>query len=382
MQWAVSLALAPLTFLVFGGVSLVGLLANLVAIPVMSFVLVPLVLAGAVCALAWPLACGPLFALAAALHDLLWPVLVWAADLDLAVWRREPPPWWLVLSLPAALLLLLRWPWVLRAAAAAMALPLVFAPSRMPAPGEARVWLLDAGRGSAALVLTRHHALLFDTGDEWNTRGSRAARVVLPAMDALGLRRLDRVILPRLDADRARGAALLALEREVAQVVVGGHWQGTSLPVRACRDESYVRDGVAFEVFAAGPRDCALRVAVGPHAILLGGDLDARAERALLSRLPAGRLASDVVLMGRGASPQASSREWIETSAARLAIAAGGLPGSAARGRTLERWRDAGIPVLDMRYEGDVEIALRMQGFAVLGTARTARYPFAWRRVE
>jgi competence protein ComEC len=143
-----------------------------------------------------------------------------------------------------------------------------------------------------------------------------------------------------------------------------------------------MRDGVTFEVFAAGPRDCALRVAAGPHAILLGGGLDARAERALLSRLPAGRLASDVVLMGRGASPQASSREWIETSAARVAIAAGGLAGSASRAETLGRWRDAGIPVLDTLYEGDIEIALGMQGFAVLGTARTSRYPFAWRRVE
>ena len=54
------LALAPLTFAVFDGVSLAGLWVNLLAIPLMSFVLVPLVLLGALAALvaARPLCAG------------------------------------------------------------------------------------------------------------------------------------------------------------------------------------------------------------------------------------------------------------------------------------------------------------------------------------
>ncbi len=67
VQFAVTLALAPLTFAVFGGVSLVGLAVNCFAIPIVSFVFVPLVLAGAVAALVAPAACGALFSLAAAI---------------------------------------------------------------------------------------------------------------------------------------------------------------------------------------------------------------------------------------------------------------------------------------------------------------------------
>ena len=380
LQWAVTLALAPLTFVVFGGVSLSGLAANLLAIPVISFVLVPVVLVGALCALAWPLACAPLFALADAVHRMLWPALVWAADLEFAVWRHAPATGWLLLALPAALLLLLRWPRALRVAAMGMVLPLVFPHSRLPPTGEVRIVVLDAGAGAATLVLTRHHATLFDTGDTWNTRGTRAVRVVMPAMDLLGLRRLDRVVLPRLDPDRAQGVALLAHERAVSQVLVGGHWPGTTLPVRSCRDARYQHDGVTFEILSAGRLDCVMRVSVGRHSFLLSGDLDERGERALLARRPA--LASDVILMSRGGSSQGSGLRWIEASQARLAIATGGRAAAASRARTLERWRAAGVPVLDVLREGDIEMRLGLQGFAVLGTARTARHPFAWRRLE
>src|SRR4029078_2084778 len=48
LQLAVMVTLAPLTFAVFGGVSLVGFGVNLLAISLISFVFVPLILAGAV----------------------------------------------------------------------------------------------------------------------------------------------------------------------------------------------------------------------------------------------------------------------------------------------------------------------------------------------
>jgi competence protein ComEC len=380
LQLAVTVALAPLTFAVFGGLSLVGLAVNLLAIPVISFVFVPLVLAGALAGLMFPMACAPLFALAATLHQWLWPALVWAADLDVAVWRFQPPAWWFALALPAGLLLLLCWPRALRVAGLCLLLPLLFAPSRLPAHGNARVLVLDAGRSSAALVVTQAHVLLFDTGDAWNTRGSRVARLVIPALDAFAVRRIDQLVLPRLDADRAQGAALLAHEREVSDIVVGGGWAGTSLPARACRDERHSRDGVEIELFAAGAGGCVLRVSVAGHAMFFAGDLDMAAEQNLLARFPPAALSSQVVLMSRGASARASGRKWIEASGARLAIAAGGHGGAASRAQALARWQAADVPVLDVLHEGGIEIGLGMQGFAVLSTARAARYPFAWRR--
>jgi competence protein ComEC len=384
LQLSVMLALAPLTFAVFGGVSLAGLLVNLVAIPVISFVLVPLVLLGALTAACWPAADALPFEVAAFLYERLWPAMVWAADFDASLWRFEPAWWWYLMAVPAALLLLRHWPASLRLTAAGMVLPLVWSPSRLPDAGTLRVSVFDAGRGTAVLLATNTHLLLFDTGDSWNTHGTRAARVVIPALNAVTRRRIDLLVLPALNPDRALAAALLANEARVDAIRVGGGWPGTSLPAVRCSDDRFHWDGIEFQTFVAGAHGefCALRVVAGRHALLLGGDLDAAAERDLLSRLPAGALASDAVLMSRQASALGSSPQWIEAAAAELAIATGGVAASDSRTQAIARWRRAGVRVMDTREMGGIEIGFGTQGVALLATARTARYPFAWRRVE
>jgi competence protein ComEC len=349
----------------------------------MSFVLVPLVLLGALAALIFPIGCAPIFGAAATLYGWLWPGLVWAADADLARWQMTPPPWWFAIALAAGLGVLFRWPWPLRMTGCVMALPLLFAASRMPEAGTARVSVFDM-RGTSILITTHSHVLLFDTGDGWNTRGSPARRLILPALAALGRERIDLLILPALDADRAQAAALLADERELPHIVVGGGWPATPLPTERCRDARFAWDGVSFESWASGDqrRFCVLRVSVHGHALLLAGDLDAAAERALVRRLPAGALASAAAVMSRQASSLASSAEWIEGTAPGLAIATGGLAQSESRARTLARWRGSGARILDTRRDGALELGIGTAGVTVLRTAREARYPFHWRRTE
>ncbi|MEJ0084344.1 MAG: DNA internalization-related competence protein ComEC/Rec2 [Pseudomonadota bacterium] len=383
LQLAVMVALAPLTFAVFDGVSLAGLWVNLLAIPIMSFVLVPLVLLGGLAALLWPALCAPIFGIAAALYEWLWPGLVWAAEADLARWQMTPPLWWFAFALACGWLLLCRWPWPLRTTGCVMALPLLFAASRMPEAGTAQVSVFDT-RGTAILIATRDHVLLFDTGDGWNTHGSPARQLVLPALAALGRERIDLLILPALNADRAQGAALLADQRGLAHIVVGGGWPATSLPASRCRDSRFTWDGVNFETWVGGggSRYCVLRVSVDGHGVVLAGDMDAAAERGLLRRLPAGSLASEAAVLGRQASSLASSAEWIEAVAPGWAIATGGAAETGTRIRTLARWRESGAQVLDTRRDGAVELDLGTKGTTLRRIARSARYPFHWRRSE
>jgi competence protein ComEC len=346
-------------------------------------VLVPLVLLGALTALLLPGLCAPIFAAAATLYEWLWPCLTWAADRDLARWQMTPPWWWIALALCGGLLMLFRWPLPLRLTGCALALPLLFAASRLPEPGIARLSVFDA-RGTAVLVATRSHILVFDTGDGWNTQGSQIKQLALPALAALDRPRVDLLILPALNPDRALGAALLADQRALTQILVGGGWSATSLPTARCRDSRFNWDDVHFEIWAAGParRYCLLRISVGTHSVLLAGDLDAAAERALVRRLPTGTLASDAVLMSRQASSLASSAEWIEATAPRWAIATGGIAGSDSRGRALARWSQAGARILDTRRDGALELGLGTSGVEVRKIARSARYPFHWRRAQ
>jgi len=384
LQCAILLALAPLTFAVFGGLSLAGLAVNLVAIPLVSFVLVPLVLAGALAGIVAPVASSVFFGMASRMYEALWPALTWAADSEYALWRAAPPSWWFPFAMAAALVMLRRWPAPLRWSATCAVLPLVFAPSRMPDSGTARVSVLDVGRGTAALVVTHSHVLLFDTGDSWNTRGARVYRWLLPALDALGRDRIDLVVLPTLDGDRASGTAALAFERDVPEILVGGGWPASELPVRRCADSEFRWDEVRFQSFSAGVggSHCVMRVSVGEHAILLGGDLSAAAERGLAARLPPHTLESTVVLVSRQASAMASAREWIEASAPDLAIATGGIAKSHSRAETLARWRASGAEVLDTRRVGGVELGFGTSGVHVVAMARVSRYPYVWRRLQ
>jgi beta-lactamase superfamily II metal-dependent hydrolase len=122
-------------------------------------------------------------------------------------------------------------------------------------------------------------------------------------------------------------------------------------------------------------------VSAGSHAILLGGDLDAAAERGLVGRLAPDALASTVVLMSRQASATASAREWIEASTAVLAIATGGIANSQSRATTLARWRASGVTVVDTRRVGGVDLGFGTPGLSRVAMARVSRYPCVWRRL-
>ena len=289
------------------------------------------------------------------------------------------PKWWFLCALPAVEVGLWRWPAGLRLSAACLVLPLLFAPSRMPEPGIVRLRVLDAGRGSLSLVATATQALLFDTGDGWNTGGTRIRQFALPALDALGRSVVDELVLPTLTPDRAAGAAWLAHERRLGRVRVGGGWPASSLPTEPCVDGVFRRDGVIFQFYSSRGRYCVLRVVAGVRSILLAGDLDLPAERALLVRLPADALTSDVVVLSRQASSLGASPQWIEATAPTLAIATGGMEHSAARAAAIERWRRTGAIVHDTRIEGAVELTIGTHGI-VVERARRSRYPFAWRR--
>ena len=85
-QAVVTLALAPLSLLLFGQVSIVGLLANAVAIPWVTLCITPLALAGALLPAAWDLAAWAVQALAAFLALL--------AALPFASYSGAAPPLW------------------------------------------------------------------------------------------------------------------------------------------------------------------------------------------------------------------------------------------------------------------------------------------------
>jgi competence protein ComEC len=107
-QWVVTWALTPLSILFFGQISVVGLLANLLAIPWVTLVITPLAMLGVVV--------GPLWSIAAGAVALLSQVLQWLAELPFAVLSLPQAPLWAgVVGLLGGVLLVAPWPASLRA---------------------------------------------------------------------------------------------------------------------------------------------------------------------------------------------------------------------------------------------------------------------------
>lgn len=322
-QGVMTLALAPLTLLLFGQVSLVGVLANVLAIPWVSFVVTPLALLGLLAPPLWQLAAWVL----APLLVLLQALAAWPG----AVLQLPAPPLWAgLLAVLGGLRLALKGP--LRPLGLPLLLPaLCWQPVR-PAAGEFALLAADIGQGNAVLVQTAGHTLLYDSGPRYSAHSDAGARVLLPLLQALGLR-LDRLVLSHTDTDHTGGAqALLQAQPQLQLWGAAAPGRAADAPCRA--GQRWQWDGVEFaflhplagENLAAlrpNASSCVLRITSAQGvAALLVGDIERPQERALLER--AAPLRADWLLVPHHGSQTSSSAEFIAAVAPRWALVQAG----------------------------------------------------------
>jgi len=284
-QGVVTVALTPLTLLLFGQFSVVGLVANLAAIPWVTLLVTPLSLLGVLVPPLWDVAAWAVQGLSG--------VLEWLARWPWAALFRPVAPWPLaVLAVVGGVLLVLRLPWAMRLAGLMLIWPaLLYMPPR-PAAGHFELLALDVGQGSAVLLRTASHSLLYDTGPRYGPQPDAADagdRVVLPLLRAFG-ERLDAVIVSHSDSDHSGGAVsvqaaqpqarwLSSYDADAARRCVAGQrwrWDGVDFEVLHPQPDHYGQDGRGR--LSSNAMSCVLRVSNGAHSAWLGGDIDAAQE--------------------------------------------------------------------------------------------------------
>ncbi len=314
-QGLITLALAPLTLLLFGQVSVVGLLANLLAIPLVGNVLTPLALAGLVCPPLWQVVDAGLALWLRSLEAMAaWP---------LAVFERPALPTALaMLAVLGGVLLVQRLPWSLRGWAVLLLWPvLTYEPAR-PAPGTFELLAADVGQGTGVLLRTQHHTLLYDTGPTAGRQNDAGQRVLVPLLRAGG-DRLDALVLSHNDNDHTGGAHSVLLAQPQAEV-----WSSfDTLPdfavaARPCQaGQRWEWDGVAFDFLhpsdteagqdmSDNARSCVLRVQANGRTALLTGDIPAKVEKQLLADHPG--LHADLLLAAHHGSKTSSDPAWLK----------------------------------------------------------------------
>jgi competence protein ComEC len=364
-QHVVSLALLPATLLLFGSVSLVAPLANLVAIPAFSCVLVPVTLLGTLFLGLAPTLAQSLFGLAGWCMDRLWPVLEWAARLPAAIIHPPTPSIGIsILLVIGVLAALLPLSWSLRLPSLLL-VPLLLANTAHRAPGDFTITTLDVGQGLAVVVQTKSHVLLFDAGPRFRNGRSAGELAVVPYLHNVGVRALDLVIVSHADSDHSGGVAAVERALSLREVRRGDEVQGLNVPTAACeRGEAWIWDEVRFEFLSPGRAEhwsenegsCVLEITNAHGRALLTGDIEASTE-GYLAGLGMWRV-SDVIVIPHHGSRSSSSVALVDSIAARYAIVSAG-----ARNRwhfphseVVERWCRADAQVISTADWGAISV--------------------------
>ncbi|MGC1328866.1 DNA internalization-related competence protein ComEC/Rec2, partial [Pseudomonas sp.] len=363
-QWLMAVGLlAPLLALGMP-VSLGGPLANLVAVPWVSIAVLPAALLGALMLPVPWLGEGLLWTVGGLLA-LLFDGLAWlAAWLPAWVPPGLPLGVWLLVSVGVLLLLLpaglpmrpLGWPLVLLAVAP---------PPQLLPYGEAQVTQLDVGQGLSVLIRTRHHALLYDAGPR--TPGQDAGeRVVVPNLRDQGVRTLDLMLISHAHMDHSGGAPAVMRSLPVTAVWSGEAEQlPASLAAQPCESgRSWQWDGVNFTVWRwaqardSNPSSCVLLVEAKGEQLLLGGDIDSAAERALVASGLS--LGSHWLQSPHHGSRTSSSQALLDAMQPRGALISRGYGNSFGHphGQVLDRYRAQGMEVHDNALHGALHLRL------------------------
>lgn len=336
IQGGLGLGLLPLLAGYFQRASLIAPLANLFAVPVVGLFIVPLTLAGVMLVLIWPRAGQALLGLDAWLVARLWQVLDGLSGFPLAEWVAPMPGSGALIVAGLGVLLLLaprgvpaRW------LGTVLLLPLLWPLPDRPLAGEARFTLLDVGQGLAAVVETRHHVLVYDTGPRFSSRFDTGRAVVAPYLIARGYRAIDTLIISHGDNDHRGGTRSLLAAIPAARVLSSVPRRlaadGVQDRVETCRRGQQWRwDGVVFRLLAPqasrgrGNNDsCVLAVQAGPSRLLLSGDIEAAAETELLANDAAG-LRADILVVPHHGSRTSSTPGFVQAVAPAYALFATG----------------------------------------------------------
>lgn len=388
-QWVATLGLLPLTVILFGQASLAGPVANLVAIPWWSLVVVPLSLVGTALEglqAGWG---GGAWRLAAWAFDLSWPAFERLGASPLALWWLPEPRWFaLPMALAAAFWLLLPRGIPGKPLAALLWLPLLWPDRQLPRHGEVELVVIDVGQGLALLVRTARHALLYDMGPAIPEGYDAGERTVVPALHALGVRRLHTMVVSHGDADHAGGLAAVR-RRFPAPRLLAPQGAGIDGAAPCLAGTQWRRDGVAFRIlhpplhfpYLRNEASCVLRIETAHGAMLLVGDIGVPVEERLVGRVP-GDLPADVVVVGHHGSRHSSTPGFVNATGARLALVSAGYGNRFGHpdAGVVARWQAAGATVLETASGGGLRIRLGAGGLES-GTER-ARRPRLWDAVR
>jgi competence protein ComEC len=381
VQAGISITLAPLGVYWFQQASLPGLLANLVAIPVVSFLIVPLVLIAMLFLfLPGPLATWLLTLAGYTSHWLLMTLEYFALLQPPGLSTTQTPGLMsTLLAILGAVVLLLPRGLPHRYLGVLMMMPLVIPSGSSPGDDGTQADILDVGQGLAVLVASREYLMVYDTGPGNGLAGEHGWDMVdgtiRPVITAAG-RTPDLVVVSHADLDHAGGLARMHELFPEARFLA-------SLPVDRSRVErcrsahQWLGGELRFKVLHPSPglpylgnnSSCVISVTGNGLNLLLSGDISQVVEQRLVQQ---GLKQHQFLTAPHHGSSTSSSASFINTLQPSLVLVSAGANNRFGfpRSDVMHRYAQANVRTLNTAQCGGIRIITSEHAAARVITAR------------
>lgn len=371
MQWLIALGMAPTLLIWQLQFPLVAPVVNFLAIPLFSFVIIPVSLAGTALMMISPSWGVPVLGVAAWILENSMEILTLAANMNLFA-RVSPgisPLIWPFIGIGSLLLLAPagvpgRWLGLI------LLLPLVYHHTP-PSPQKGEVWIhmLDVGQGLALVVRTHKHTLVYDTGPRYSPTFDTGSVVLIPFLEDQGIKQIDTVVLSNGDDDHQGGFLSLASRFSIPKLFSGEPDRGVKQGAEQClAGTEWFWDGVLFRIlhpddaskWSGNNASCVLSIQSPGGSILIPGDIEAAAEKRLIQH---GReqLATDLLVVPHHGSKTSSGIKFANAANPRFALVSAGYLNRYRfpRKEVVRRWEAQGASVVTTAEHGAISFFLR-----------------------
>ncbi|HSC74848.1 MAG TPA: DNA internalization-related competence protein ComEC/Rec2, partial [Pseudomonadales bacterium] len=390
LHWLIFLLMAPVLLYVYGRLPLLSLPLNILAVPWVSFLTLPLGFAALIIYPVSQTLAGWLLQLSGWTLDVYWQVMQWGIDVG--------KDWQLFMGgvnfvelllvvIGLCLVFLVPKDLPLRYCGIFLCLPLLLPNHIKLQPSEVEVTVLDVGQGLATIVRTARHTLVYDTGDRRSDRFDAGRDIVTAALRNFRTDSLDMLVISHADSDHAGGRKGLLQEFSASQL-----WSGT--PEQLSDAESYLPcragmqwrwDGVIFKVLwpdstgstSDNNRGCVVLIDNGVRRILLTADIEREAEQKLLG---SGQdIHADVMLAPHHGSKTSSSPAFLTAVNAQTVIVSSGFRNRFKHPATaiVSRYHEKGMQMLNTAETGAVNLRVSAAGIVIKPALCEQR--FFWR---
>jgi competence protein ComEC len=371
-------ALLPLLFLFFQSGSMVSPVANIVAVPVVSFILLPLSLFGLVLLLFTPESANVIFRFVDLVFNYLWQFLSYLTELPFAsLMLPQPNTVQVVFAMLGLLIMLAPRGIPARYLGTILVLPLFFTKIERPAQGEVWFTLLDVGQGLSAVIETQNHQLVFDTGARFSEQMDMGKNILLPFLYSRQITSLDSLIISHADNDHIGGAKALLSRINAKEILSSVPEALADYPVKPCvAGQKWTWDTVEFSMLSPSKEtftdennnSCVLKVKTKQGTILLTGDIEKAAEMALVERY-LDELQAKILIAPHHGSKTSSTQVFLNAVRPEIILIPAGAPNRFGFPHKDVMARYEGIPAKSLitGKEGAISIKLKKSGMQIQG---------------